>query len=85
MGSLFNLGATQSDSDGTQDGIPSDSDFEHLNMNAGAEAPQALHSWYGRQVLRLHLASDVAKRASIFTPAARLDVSQPHRYYLVHI
>lgn len=78
MASPFNFHATQSDSDEMQDEVPSDSDYEHLNSNGGTRAAQVLHSWYGRQILRHHCASEIAKNASTSTTAAQLDVSQSH-------
>ncbi|KAK6439523.1 hypothetical protein LTR95_004274 [Oleoguttula sp. CCFEE 5521] len=80
MESPSNLLATQSLSDEMQDDVPSDSDFEHLSAERATRASRPLHSWYGRELLRQHLASENAEKASTSMPAARLDAEASFPY-----
>ena len=75
MASPFILRATQSESDGAENDVMSDSEFEHLSAGGEEGALRSLHFWYGRQLLQQYLASNIAKNASTTTPVGRLDVS----------
>lgn len=82
MASPFNLRATQSHSDETEDAVLSESDFEQFTEDGSQDMSCVLHFWYGRRLLQDYLASEIAKTTTIASPVGSLDVSHADTYFV---
>ncbi|KAK3691306.1 hypothetical protein LTR37_018712 [Vermiconidia calcicola] len=75
MASPFTFSAARDEFGRPENDTISDSEYEHLNLVGQNGAEEAIHFWYGKQLLAQHLAESIAKSASVATPISGLDVS----------